>query len=137
MSCFFFRIFNVLFMKYMSNLCLRNKTSKSATSGTWQRIVTQHPRWTRQKPRNHCANNKNLFTNTPAPAHSKGVYLKIPYTIRLSPFCDLFHFSRHLMLFQNINVRFSKLLLWNFNSILCVLGNRSKLKFLFRHFYFF
>lgn len=127
--CFFFCIVTKYAHLYMSNLCLRNKTSKSVTSGTWQRIVTQHPRWTRQKPRNHCANNKNLFTNTPAPAHSKGVYLKIPNTIRLSPFCDLFHFSRHLVLFQNINVPFSKLLSWNFDSILFVLENRSKLIF--------
>lgn len=48
-----------------------------------------------------------------------------------------FHFSRHLMLFQNINVPFTKLLLWNFDSILCVLENRSKLKFIFRQLHIF
>lgn len=50
--------------------------------------------------KNHCySDNKNLFTNTRAPAHSKGVYLKISLHNTNVTF---FHFSRHLILFRAI-----------------------------------
>lgn len=42
---------------------------------------------------------QNLFTNTRAPAHSKGVYLKISLHNTNVTF---FHFSRHLILFRAI-----------------------------------